>query len=1142
EVFNAGATTANVGGWYLTDFVDELTKWQFPPVEIGPGGFLLVFASDKDRRRPGRELHANFKLSSGGEYLALVRPDGMTVAWEAAPFPAQVGDFSYGLEQNAGFARLVESAAPARALVPRNGALGLSWTQVGFADSGWQSGRTGAGYDRNTTYRPLINLDLSAEMDGQNTTAYMRVRFTAEDAASIGGFRLRMKYDDGFIAYLNGVRIASANAPGSGSWDSSATTLHDDGVAVVFEEFSVMGQAGLLREGDNVLAIHGLNGSLGSSDFLVMPELDGIGSGTLNRQVRQFFDQPTPGFGNAPGFASLASPARFSVGSTVFSGSLTLTLTTDEVGGVVRLTQDGSEPTSSSPRYTGPLRLTTSTMVRARVYAGESSASPTVTETYLSLASSVRNFSSDIPVVVVDNFGGGSVPSNNFQPAFMAIFEPGADGRTRLSGVPELSTRIGIKIRGSSTLGRPKKAYTLEAWDEKNEDKNIEPLGLPRESDWILYGAYNFDRALMRNAFVYELSNLVGRWAARTRFCEVYVNTGGGSLTSSDYVGVYSFMEKIKRDPNRVDVERLTASFDREPEITGGYMLKIDRPDPGDSGFGAAGQTIRYVYPKERNISSAQATWLRNYMNSFASALNGASFRDPVRGYARYVDVPSWIDHHILNVLPMNVDALRLSAYFFKKRGGKIEFGPIWDFDRSMGSTDGRDDNPRTWVGGGDATRFFDYPWWGRLFDDQDFWQAWIDRWQELRQVQLSTQNIDSVIDVMAQEINESQRRNFQKWRLGGPGFLQEINILKNWLRSRATWIDSRFVRAPTLSSRGRRIDPGFQLTVTAPRGTIYTTLDGTDPRRRGGAVAPGATRYTGPITLDDNARVVARARVTNNDWSGRTVATFVVTTPRLVITEIMYHPPDGPLGSPYDDNDYEFVEVMNAAGEAMDVGGARFVDGIEFTFPDVTLQPGELALVVRNEAAFESRYGAGLPVLGEYTGRLENRGERMALLGPLEEPILAFNYLDAWYPTTDGQGDSLTIIDPFAPLTEWGVDASWGPSSVIGGTPGEEDTGLGSLGGRQRPGDANQDGVLDLSDSISLLRRLFLGSPAELPCDGATLGEGGNSVLLDANGDGGVDLSDAVHVLSYLFQNGPEPLGGTACVRIEGCPTACGF
>ncbi|MCZ6795651.1 MAG: hypothetical protein O7J95_18760, partial [Planctomycetota bacterium] len=139
------------------------------------------------------------------------------------------------------------------------------------------------------------------------------------------------------------------------------------------------------------------------------------------------------------------------------------------------------------------------------------------------------------------------------------------------------------------------------------------------------------------------------------------------------------------------------------------------------------------------------------------------------------------------------------------------------------------------------------------------------------------------------------------------------------------------------------------------------------------------------------------------------------------------------------------------------------------------------------------------------------------------------------------GQGDSLTIIDPFAPLTEWGVDASWGPSSVIGGTPGEEDSRLGSSG-RQRPGDANQDGVLDLSDSISLLGRLFLNPSAELPCDGATLGEGGNAVLLDANGDGGVDLSDAVHVLSYLFQSGPEPVGGTDCVRVEGCPTACRF
>jgi hypothetical protein len=151
---------------------------------------------------------------------------------------------------------------------------GLSWTLAGFNDSTWMSGATGVGYDRVSTYDSHISLDLDDTMDGENTSAYLRLEFNLDDASVYDVMRLKMKYDDGFIAYLNGVPIAQENAPGNPVWNSGATAGHTDGEAVNFVTFEVNGQIGNLVDGTNVLAVHGLNDGIGSSDFLITPELE----------------------------------------------------------------------------------------------------------------------------------------------------------------------------------------------------------------------------------------------------------------------------------------------------------------------------------------------------------------------------------------------------------------------------------------------------------------------------------------------------------------------------------------------------------------------------------------------------------------------------------------------------------------------------------------------------------------------------------------------------------------------------------------------------------------------------------------------------------------------------------------------------
>ncbi|MEM7233212.1 MAG: CotH kinase family protein [Planctomycetota bacterium] len=1140
EVYNDTDDPVNLDGYFLTDDKLELTKWEFPNVTVPARGFVLVIASDKDRRDPAAQLHTNFKLTSLGEYLGLVEPDGSTIVWEYDIFPPQVADFSYGLSQNGQSFNFVSENSEALVEVPTNGNDGLDWTEHDFNDAGWDSGDFGVGYDSAATYRPFIDIDVEDSMEGENTSCYVRVPFEVEDPAGVTGFQLGVRYDDGFIAYLNGVRVAESNAPANASWDSASTDQHDDGAAVAFEDYSF---SGALRAGTNVLAFHGLNRNLGSSDFLVSARMSATTSGELDAEQVLYFPTATPASGNVQGFDGVSETPVISTPGTAFQGSIQVMITAASQDVTVRYTTDGSDPNEGSTIADGAINLSTSGLLRARGFEDGKSPSPIVSEGFLRVDASVANASSNIPIFVIENFGGGGPPSNSFQEAFGVMYEP-VGGRTRLSNPPTLQVSMGIKIRGSSSAGQAKKQYAIEVWDSKQEDLAVSMLGMPEEADWILYGGNGFDHAMCRNAFIFQLSRDVGAYATRTQWCEVYFNQGGGSVSSNDYIGVYAITEKIDRDGDRVDVNRMTASIDSEPEISGGYMFKIDRLDPGDSGFRGGGRTLGWVYPKEDFVTSTQESWLSDYVDEFNSRLNSGNFTHPTLGYRPYIDTEQWIAHSILNVLSMNADALRLSTFFHKDRNGPIIAGPIWDFDRSMGSSDGRDDNVAQWNGG---TNYFAYPWWDRLFDDPDFDQLWIDRWQEWRRAQISTSSQNAILDFYQQVLTESATRNHSRWNWGS--YADDMNTMRNWLRSRSTWIDGQLISEPNIQSTSRQIEPGFELEITGGT-TIYYTLDGTDPRSPGGAVSPDAIRYTGEIEIDQNAKVVARRQSGSrrngdrprSNWSSPVEASFWIREPRLVISEMMFHPPD-PFGdSEFDADDFEFVELFNAEDVPLDLEGFSLSGGIEFTFPAGSLlAPGDYVVIVSDQEAFEARYPDPIRVAGEYRGNLGNSGDQVVLHGPLGEPIHNFSYSDQWEPLTDGNGLSLNVVDPFEDLSMWRQEEHWVGSSEVLGSPGDDDPGLSDLGGRQRPGDSNQDGVLDLSDPLHLLIRLFVGG-TELPCEGAE-GSDGNLFVLDPSGDDNVDLTDAIFLVNYLFQNGPAPAGGTVCVRVPGCPSiSCGI
>ena len=220
EIHNNSFTAINLEGWSLTDDPEHLDIWEFPSFTLFPNGYMVVFASGKDRKAPGAPLHTHFSLAREGDYLALLDPSG-NIATEFAPmYPEQFTDISFGSGvSQADEVVLLPEPAPARALIPSDGSLGRRWTQVTFDDSSWQSGRTGVGYD----YGGLIQLDVR-QMRGVNTSVYARIPFELDEVPALDALLLRIRYEDGYVAYLNGTEIAADNEPSNLDWQSGSTS------------------------------------------------------------------------------------------------------------------------------------------------------------------------------------------------------------------------------------------------------------------------------------------------------------------------------------------------------------------------------------------------------------------------------------------------------------------------------------------------------------------------------------------------------------------------------------------------------------------------------------------------------------------------------------------------------------------------------------------------------------------------------------------------------------------------------------------------------------------------------------------------------------------------------------------------------
>jgi hypothetical protein len=312
----------------------------------------------------------------------------------------------------------------------------------------------------------------------------------------------------------------------------------------------------------------------------------------------------------------------------------------------------------------------------------------------------------------------------------------------------------------------------------------------------------------------------------------------------------------------------------------------------------------------------------------------------------------------------------------------------------------------------------------------------------------------------------------------------------------------------------------GRQVTLTPSTSTIYYTTDGSDPRLAGGAISPAAMVYSTAVLLTDSAEVKARS-LAGGVWSALTSATFAVPSP-IRISEVMYHPGEQtaaelartPGGATvYDRDEFEFIELVNTGDMPATLAGLSLADGVQFTFAGESVAPSEHVVLVRNAAAFRTRYGEGPRIVGEYGSlpaddRLSNSGEAIALRRSDGTTIHEFTYDDAspWPVAADGAGPSLVIIDEHADLSTWASAASWRASIQSGGSPGAADVLIGDFDADQRVG---------LSDLMLLRNRLGTVS-------GATAADG------DYNGDGAITTADVAlwmhHYGATLPPSAPRP------------------
>ena len=834
EIWNSSGIGGDLGGWHLTDDPAIPTKWTLPAVQLGSGEYLVVFASGKDRGDVPGEVHANFRLdTTAGGYLALVKPDGTTIASEFNNYPAQLPDIAYGTGfETAASIILVHSGANAKWHVPSGPV--TDWNQPGFDDSTWSSGTTGIGYDNpgNGDYLPHIGPgdDLRSAMRLLNPSVYIRIPFEVTKPAGIADFVLSAQWEDGFVAFLNGIEIHRERAPVPPAWNSRCSPASGRAPETLVVEFSDYPLAsGNLVAGTNLLAIQGLNDSAGSSDFLFSPRLTAIQQDVTNL-IPGFFPDLTPGAENAIRFDGITADTKFSTDRGIHETAFDLTISTGTAEATIRYTLDGSRPNPGVGQvYSGPIPITGTTIVRA--IAHKTGFRPTNVDTHTYIfpedvidQSRMRPAITQSPIygpqmldslkavptisLVTDNTGflnesAGNIRSEH-QTSVEMIFPDGTPGFQEEGGLSNYGGRYtnfrkkSFRVAFRTEFGATKLKYPIfDGFEYENfpPADEFDVINLRSGShDMASRGAY------MSNRFTDDSMIEMGNIAPHGRFVHVYLN--------GNYWGQYHLRERWSADMAQsyyggpeADYEAVNANdnFVNDEEVydgPGDFWAETKSLVAGADPFANSQDHLDVA-----NIIDFMLLWVSGNSESefrnFGSRAQGVPFKFMIKdadGYLRGAS-PSKASHAgPLSVMSrMSSDpefkillADRIHEHFFND--GALTPG------KNIARLQRRVDEARLGFTSEGAR-------WGDVFREPASW--------------------------------ESYQTNLVKYHF--PGLAQTMIG-----RFKSNGIYPNII-APVFSQNGGSIPVGGGITMATGATAIYYTLDGSDPRLPGGAIAPGA-------------------------------------------------------------------------------------------------------------------------------------------------------------------------------------------------------------------------------------------------------------------------------------------------------------
>lgn len=539
------------------------------------------------------------------------------------------------------------------------------------------------------------------------------------------------------------------------------------------------------------------DGKVNSSDYALLKRY-------LLNTITSFPVQSTPTSTPTPNTSgnNLTGDINFSVPSGTFKNQVSVTLSSKVANAEIRYTTDGSVPTSSSTVYRDPLSFTVTTQLRAQAFVNGTASGTMGTALYIASSIDAKH---DLPVLILDAYGGGKPNHTDYKDVAVMLMEP-KNNEASLLQTPTFATRGGFHVRGQSSANFEKTPYRLELRDNENKDAKYPIMGMPADGDWALLSPYP-DKSLIRNALAYGLGKDMGLQAPRYTFVEVYLNLDKQPLSADDYQGVYLLTETIEIDKDRLNIKKLKKDDLAEPNITGGYLMQFNMGAAETPLIKGSGWSDLEVTEPD-DLQPEQLTWITNYIQKVHNSIHSTNPSDAQTGYPAYIDVDSFVNFIIENELAREPDEYMRSTRIYKDRGEKLKAGPLWDYDLGYDCYTGFGFGGKTstvegWqfqpmMGGMSTTT----DWYYKLMKDPSFQSKISARWQELRNGPFSDAQLTARVATLSKPLTNAAKRNFQKWNIlntatvGGFGtqttqtWEDQIKIVQDFLLKRAAWLD----------------------------------------------------------------------------------------------------------------------------------------------------------------------------------------------------------------------------------------------------------------------------------------------------------------------------------------------------------------